>query len=110
MSEAEQPRIIKRYPNRRLYDRTRSRHLTHEELYDLVVAGHTDSSGSDDYNQRLSEQRARSVSDYLESRELLRDRLEPVGFGERQPIAPNDSVESRALNRRVEITLLPVTA
>jgi outer membrane protein OmpA-like peptidoglycan-associated protein len=74
----------------------------------VVVAGHTDSDGADDFNQRLSQRRAQSVSDYLVSRSILPDRLETVGFGERQPVAPNTTAEGKQLNRRVEITLLPV--
>ena len=74
----------------------------------VVVAGPTDSDGADDFNQRLSQRRAQSVSDYLVSRSILPDRLETVGFGERQPVAPNTTAEGKQLNRRVEITLLPV--
>lgn len=74
----------------------------------VVVAGHTDSDGAADFNQRLSQRRAQSVSDYLVSRSILPDRLETVGFGERQPVAPNTTAEGKQLNRRVEITLLPV--
>lgn len=75
----------------------------------VVVAGHTDSDGSEAFNQSLSEQRAASVSAYLRSQDVLSDRLETVGFGERQPIASNSTVEGKKLNRRVEITLLPLT-
>lgn len=74
----------------------------------VVVSGHTDSSGSDAYNQTLSEKRASSVSTYLNSKGVIPERLEAVGFGERQPVASNDTPEGKELNRRVEITLLPV--
>jgi len=74
----------------------------------VVVAGHTDSDGDDDFNQLLSQRRAQSVSDYLISRSILADRLETIGFGERQPIAANTTAQGKQLNRRVEITLLPV--
>ncbi len=82
------------------------------EEYDrtlVVVGGHTDSDGSDSYNQTLSQQRATSVSSYLVSQGINNVRLETVGFGERQPIASNATQEGKQLNRRVEITLLPVT-
>lgn len=75
----------------------------------VVVAGHTDSDGSDSFNQDLSQRRAGSVSEYLISQGILPVRLETVGFGEAQPIAENNSAEGKQLNRRVEITLLPIT-
>lgn len=74
----------------------------------VVVSGHTDSTGSDAYNQTLSEQRAASVANYLRGQKILSDRLEIIGFGESRPIASNASAEGRELNRRVEITLVPV--
>lgn len=74
----------------------------------VVVGGHTDSDGSDSYNQTLSVQRANSVSSYLQSQGINPVRLEPVGFGESQPIASNTTAEGKQLNRRVEITLMPV--
>ncbi|ASP38096.1 hypothetical protein CHH28_05100 [Bacterioplanes sanyensis] len=75
----------------------------------VVVAGHTDSDGSESTNQRLSEQRASSVSAYLKSRGIKSVRLETVGFGERSPIASNATASGKELNRRVEITLVPVS-
>jgi outer membrane protein OmpA-like peptidoglycan-associated protein len=75
----------------------------------VVVAGHTDSSGSEALNQKLSEDRARSVSNYLNNAGIIADRLDTVGFGELQPIASNNTAEGKELNRRVEITLLPIT-
>jgi outer membrane protein OmpA-like peptidoglycan-associated protein len=75
----------------------------------VVVSGHTDSTGSDSYNQPLSERRAGSVADYLGSKQVLAARLDVIGFGERQPIADNTTATGRQLNRRVEITLVPVT-
>ncbi|MFC3816119.1 OmpA family protein [Lysobacter sp. GCM10012299] len=74
----------------------------------VEVAGHTDSVGSDAYNQKLSEQRANAVSGYLTSRGLNRDRFIVVGAGETHPVASNDSESGRAQNRRVEITLVPI--
>jgi len=76
----------------------------------IVVSGHTDSSGSVQHNQKLSEARANSVAGYLRGQKILSDRLEIVGFGEAQPVANNKTAEGRELNRRVEITLLPIEA
>lgn len=76
----------------------------------VTVAGHTDSVGSDSYNQALSERRARSVSDYLLNRGVAPERLGVIGYGERMPIASNDTASGREQNRRVEITLDPITA
>ncbi len=73
------------------------------------VIGHTDSTGSVDYNQGLSIRRARSVADYLMSREVVPQRLVVTGMGQTRPIAPNDTPGGRALNRRVEIVLTPLT-
>lgn len=75
----------------------------------VEISGHTDSVGSDDYNQRLSEQRAGSVSNYLVGKGLVRERFEVVGMGERYPVASNDSDAGRAMNRRVEIRVVPLT-
>ena len=76
----------------------------------IVVAGHTDSRGSDSYNQALSERRADSVARYLVSREVVEARIEAIGFGEKAPIADNGTDTGRAQNRRVELSLLPLTA
>lgn len=74
------------------------------------VYGHTDSTGSDSYNQDLSERRAVSVADYLVSRGVQSARIGTRGFGETQPVASNDSEEGRAANRRVEIKIVPIPA
>jgi outer membrane protein OmpA-like peptidoglycan-associated protein len=76
----------------------------------VEVAGHTDSSGSNVYNQSLSQRRAGSVSAYLTSREVRIDRLISVGAGEVRPVATNDTSAGRQQNRRVEITIVPITA
>ena len=76
----------------------------------VVVAGHTDSSGSNTLNQSLSERRAQSVSTYINTAGVMVDRLEVIGFGETQPVANNDTDAGKELNRRVEITLLPIAA
>ena len=73
------------------------------------IIGHTDSKGSKEYNQRLSEKRAHSVADYLESRAIISERVAADGMGEADPVAGNDTRKGRAMNRRVEITLKPVT-
>ncbi|NIO23462.1 MAG: OmpA family protein [Gammaproteobacteria bacterium] len=73
------------------------------------IIGHTDSKGSREYNQRLSEKRAKSVAKYLQLRALKTQRLLSDGMGEDDPIASNDTSEGRAMNRRVEIKLKPVT-
>jgi len=74
----------------------------------VEVAGHTDSVGTDAYNQALSERRAASVGNYLMSKGLMRDRFILVGAGETRPVASNDTEAGRAQNRRVEITLVPL--
>ena len=73
----------------------------------LQVAGHTDSSGSDSYNQQLSERRASSVANYLRSQGVDPGRLYSVGYGESRPIASNASESGRAQNRRVELLIEP---
>ncbi|WP_425493740.1 OmpA family protein [Noviluteimonas lactosilytica] len=74
----------------------------------VEVAGHTDSVGTDQYNQALSERRANSVAAYLGSHGVLQQRMITVGAGETRPIASNDSEAGRSENRRVEITLVPI--
>jgi outer membrane protein OmpA-like peptidoglycan-associated protein len=75
----------------------------------IVVAGHTDSTGSNAYNQALSERRANTVARYLSSKSVVEARIDSVGFGEDIPIADNATEEGRSLNRRVELSLLPIT-
>ncbi|MEO1066008.1 MAG: OmpA family protein [Pseudomonadota bacterium] len=70
------------------------------------VAGHTDSDGAEAFNQQLSEARALAVTEYLVRAGVAEDRLKPVGFGEAQPVAPNDTPQNKALNRRIEFTLI----
>jgi len=74
----------------------------------VEVSGHTDSIGTDAVNQRLSEQRAASVGNYLIGQGLQRERFEIVGFGKRHPIADNSTEQGRSLNRRVEIRVVPL--
>jgi outer membrane protein OmpA-like peptidoglycan-associated protein len=76
----------------------------------VEVAGHTDSTGTDAYNQALSERRANSVSAYLRSQGVISQRLITLGMGESRPIADNSTESGRQANRRVEITMVPLTA
>ncbi len=76
----------------------------------VEVAGHTDSTGSDSYNQQLSERRASSVASYLQSQNVRGDRIITVGMGEQRPVADNSSASGRQANRRVEITMVPIAA
>jgi outer membrane protein OmpA-like peptidoglycan-associated protein len=76
----------------------------------VEVSGHTDSTGSDAYNQTLSEKRAQSVGDFLASRGIDRRRLLTQGLGEQYPVADNATPEGREQNRRVELRLVPLTA
>jgi outer membrane protein OmpA-like peptidoglycan-associated protein len=74
------------------------------------ISGHTDSIGTDDYNQRLSERRAQAVKQYLVSKGIASSRLSTEGRGEREPVAQNtkggrDNPEGRAMNRRAELTV-----
>jgi outer membrane protein OmpA-like peptidoglycan-associated protein len=75
----------------------------------IEVAGHTDSTGSTEYNQALSERRAQTVAQYLEGKGLMEQRIITIGAGESHPVATNDTPEGRQLNRRVELTLAPIT-
>lgn len=76
----------------------------------VEVAGHTDSVGGEEMNQSLSERRANTVSQYLSGKGVGEQRFLVAGFGETRPVANNDTAEGRALNRRVEITLVPITS
>jgi outer membrane protein OmpA-like peptidoglycan-associated protein len=75
----------------------------------IEVAGHTDSTGSTDYNRQLSQRRASSVADYLASRGVAQARIMTAAGGEDHPIASNTTEQGRAANRRVEVTLAPLT-
>ncbi|MCW3479620.1 OmpA family protein [Neisseriaceae bacterium JH1-16] len=76
----------------------------------ITVAGHTDSTGSQQYNQTLSQRRAQSVANVLQGHGVAAARINSVGYGSSQPIADNNTVEGRAKNRRVEILINPKTA
>lgn len=75
----------------------------------VEVAGHTDSTGSESYNLALSERRAGSVNRYLQAQGINAQRLIQVGVGELRPVADNNTAAGRQANRRVEITLVPIT-
>lgn len=75
----------------------------------VEVVGHTDTTGNDAINQPLSERRASSVGSYLRSQGVMPQRISTFGVGSNYPIASNGTSEGRALNRRVEIALLPLT-
>lgn len=72
----------------------------------VEIGGHTDNKGSAEFNQRLSEQRAASVTKYLQQRGVVADRLRSIGYGLRQPVVPNDSEANRQRNRRTELKVL----
>lgn len=71
----------------------------------ILVTGHTDSDGTEQYNQTLSESRAKSVSDYSMSQGINSSRLSLIGLGETEPVASNESAGGKQLNRRVEIAV-----
>jgi outer membrane protein OmpA-like peptidoglycan-associated protein len=75
--------------------------LTRLKFMAGTVEGHSDNTGSDAYNQGLSERRAKAVADYLQGKGIAVGRLNAVGFGESQPVADNATREGRAQNRRV---------
>jgi len=72
----------------------------------ILIEGHTDSDGSEEHNQGLSERRAGSVASYLAQHEVVMGRMSVVGYGELQPVAENTTVEGKQANRRVEIAIM----
>jgi outer membrane protein OmpA-like peptidoglycan-associated protein len=72
----------------------------------ILIEGHTDSSGADDYNLRLSQSRAQSVSSYLAMQKVLSTRFTTQGYGESQPIADNASAAGKQQNRRVDVAIM----
>jgi outer membrane protein OmpA-like peptidoglycan-associated protein len=71
----------------------------------ILIEGHTDSSGADDYNQNLSEKRAREVEDFLQGQQVKGSRIITKGYGEKQPLQTNETAEGRQSNRRVEVAI-----
>lgn len=76
----------------------------------IDVVGHTDSTGSEAYNEELSQRRADNVAGFLTQRGVIRERIATFGEGETRPIASNETIEGRAQNRRVEILITPIVA
>jgi len=74
----------------------------------ILIEGHTDDQGSDDYNMELSERRARAVYEFLINYEISPSALTYAGYGESRPIEENDSEKSRSLNRRIEFSIVEV--
>ena len=74
----------------------------------IIVAGHTDSSGAEDYNQNLSERRANAVKAIMLQNGVDGNRITTVGFGESSPVADNSTVYGRQLNRRVSLKITPI--
>lgn len=72
----------------------------------IEIAAHTDDVGSEEYNFKLSSRRAQSVITYLNKKGIVNKRFEARGYGKSRPLAPNDTEESRAMNRRVELIIL----
>ena len=75
----------------------------------LDIIGHTDSTGTDEYNQALSERRAAAVANYFRSQGVLPQRLAAYGMGETEPVATNETPAGRQANRRVELRIVPLT-
>lgn len=82
-----------------------ARAFSSQKDFKVQIAGHTDSQGAADFNQRLSEQRAAAVKQFLIENGVEEERLESVGYGVTQPIADNSTVSGRAMNRRVEFNI-----
>jgi outer membrane protein OmpA-like peptidoglycan-associated protein len=116
--------IVLNMPSNITFDRDRS--VVRREFYDVLqsvslvlkefdrslvtVEGHTDGDGSDAYNLELSQDRARAVADFLSDQGVDPRRLSTEGYGEVRPIATNATAQGKALNRRVEIRIVPLTA
>jgi len=93
---------------RNTLDQVASTLASYEKTY-IDVYGHTDSTGNDGINIPLSQNRARSVADYLSTRGVQSARIGTQGFGASQPIADNNTESGKQANRRVEIKIVPVT-
>ena len=73
-----------------------------------MIEGHTDSTGSDQVNDHLSQQRAESVRDYLvANKTLAKEKIVAIGYGSRRPLASNETKEGRAINRRIDVLISP---
>jgi outer membrane protein OmpA-like peptidoglycan-associated protein len=80
--------------------------LTNNPKMTIELSGHTDNVGNDGFNKKLSQDRANSCKAYLEGKGIAADRLKSVGYGKEKPVADNGTDEGKALNRRVEFTIL----
>ncbi|MBO9573549.1 MAG: OmpA family protein, partial [Chitinophagaceae bacterium] len=80
--------------------------LKENPAIEIEMSAHTDSYGSDEYNYKLSDERARSVREYIISQGINARRIISQGYGETKPVAPNDTDDNRQLNRRVEFKIL----
>lgn len=80
--------------------------MTQNDKMQIELSGHTDNVGSDDANLKLSEERAKSVVEYIVSKGIKAERIQAKGYGETKPVASNDTEEGKQLNRRVEFTIL----
>jgi outer membrane protein OmpA-like peptidoglycan-associated protein len=80
--------------------------MTNNPTVKIEISGHTDNTGTDVYNQELSENRARVVVGYLKTKGIEQDRMEYRGYGSKQPVADNETDENRALNRRTELKII----
>lgn len=80
--------------------------LNENPAIEIEMSAHTDSKGSDEYNFKLSDNRAKSVRDYIVSKGIAENRISSQGYGETKPVATNDTDDGRQLNRRVEFTIL----
>jgi outer membrane protein OmpA-like peptidoglycan-associated protein len=91
------------------YDRMRTlaATLNNYPKSQVIIKGHTDSTGDDKFNQRLSEERADRVGDFLVSEGVSRGRIQSIGFGESMPVASNGTEAGRSQNRRVEVEIRP---
>ena len=83
-----------------------ARILNKYEDTNILIEGHTDADGSDEYNQGLSERRANSVSHYLATQAVPAGRMSTIGYGESQPIADNSTAAGKQANRRVEVAIM----
>jgi outer membrane protein OmpA-like peptidoglycan-associated protein len=92
-------------PNGRENLRKLAASLSENARTEVVIVGHTDSVGRPEYNQGLSQRRARAAADYLAAQGVARGRMRPSGRGEAEPIASNDSEAGRQQNRRVELAI-----
>jgi outer membrane protein OmpA-like peptidoglycan-associated protein len=80
--------------------------LIQKPEWKLILSGYTDNKGSDSYNLKLSQDRANAVKEYLIAQGINENRISAKGYGSSNPIAPNDTDENRAKNRRVEFKIL----